>query len=393
MIQPQLLHPLQASIAGAAGRPDGWLLFDFRGSNPIMAAVIGREVVGSRRSYVFIPRDGIPTALVHAIDGELWRSWPAEWRKEVWVTREELARLLPPLIGGKRIAVEYSPNGAVPYLDYVPAGVLEFLRGAGAEPMSSAELVTRFCSVWDEADLASHRRAARIIAEIGQEAIALAGARAATADPITEGDLGRWILDAIARAGLVTQDSPSVSYGANAARNHYDPLQGESARITPGALLLVDLWGKEPGGVYADQTWMGAIGAPSPRNAQLWEVVREARDAALDYLRAHIGAGPVTGAEVDRAARAVITRYGLLGQTQCRTGHSIDRFGIHGFGPTIDDTESFDERLLIPGVGFSIEPGIYFPGEVGVRSEVNVHVGEEGVEVTPGEYQRELLVV
>ncbi len=393
MIRPQSLDQLQAILAGAAGRPDGWLLFDFRGSNPIMAAVVGPEVAGSRRSYVYLPRSGRPTALVHAIDAELWRGWPGEWRKETWVTREELARLVGPLINGKRIALEYSPGGAVPYLDYVPAGVLEFLRGAGAEPMSSAELVTRFCSVWSDADLASHRRAAALIAEIGQEAIALAGERARTSDPITEGDLGRWILSAIDRAGLVTESSPSVCHGANAARNHYDPLQGESAPITPGALLLVDLWGKEPGGDYADQTWMGAIGAPSARNAQLWEVVREARDAALDHLRAHIGAGPVTGAEVDRAARAVIERYGLIGQTQCHTGHSIDRYGLHGFGPTIDDTESFDERVLIPGVGFSIEPGIYFPGEVGVRSEVNVHVGEEGVEVTPGEYQRELLVV
>lgn len=175
MIQPESLDLIQTILADADGHPDGWLLFDFRGINPIMAAVVGPEVVGSRRSYVYFPRSGIPTALVHAIDGELWRGWPPEWRKVIWVTREELGRLLPQLVGGKRIAVEYSPHGAVPYLDYVPAGVLEFLRAAGAEPVSSGELVTRYCSIWSDADLASHRRAAAKIAEIGREAIALAG--------------------------------------------------------------------------------------------------------------------------------------------------------------------------------------------------------------------------
>jgi Xaa-Pro aminopeptidase len=162
----------------------------------------------------------------------------------------------------------------------------------------------------------------------------------------------------------------------------------------PGALLLLDLWATEPDGIYADQTWMAAIGSPSARAAELWTVVRDARDAALDLLRARLAAGePVAGAEADRAARSVIERAGYADGIICRTGHSIDRVGLHGNGPTIDDTESFDDRRILPGVGFSVEPGIYVPGEIGLRSEVNAHARSDGLDVTPGDYQRELIVV
>jgi len=373
---------------------DGWLLFDFRGRNPIAAAVLGDQIVGSRRVYVLIPPEGPPTALVHGVDAELWRWWPAQWPKRVWVTREQLDAELGALVRGKRLAVDYSPNGAIPYLDGVPAGVAELLRGLGATLVTSADLVTRYCSVWTPADLASHRRAAEAIAAIARDAIVLAGARAGGGHPITEHQLAVWIRERFDRARLVTESGPSVSLGANAARAHYEPTAEESAPIVRGELLLVDLWAKEPDGIYADQTWMAAIGAPSERDARLWTVVRDARDAALELIGGRVREGrPVRGAEGDAAARGVISRAGYLDFTVARTGHSIDRYGLHGFGPPIDDTETRDDRLLIPGVGFSVEPGIYLPGETGVRSEVNVVVGDGEVVVTPREYQRELTVV
>ena len=394
MITSRALPALHTVLAEVADPVDGWLLFDFRGINPIMSAVVGPEVVGTRRSYVYVPRGGVPTALVHEIDAELWRAWPAEWRRIVWIRREQLAEELRALVGGRRIAMEYSPMGDVPYADYVPAGTLELVRSLGAIPTSSAELVSRYCSRWSDADLASHRRAAEQIAAIARDALALAGSRANTDDPITEYSLGQWVLSAFDRAGLVTSSAPSVSFGANAARSHYDPTETESLKIIPGQLLLLDLWAKEPDGIYADQTWMAAIGAPSTRGAEVWGVVREARDAAISLLDARLRGGEdVTGAEADRASRAVIERAGMLDRTVCRTGHSIDRVGLHGFGPTIDDTESFDQRRIIAGVGFSIEPGIYFPGELGVRSEVNGFARADGLEVTPRVYQRELAVV
>jgi len=394
MLRPDDLPALHAALAALDEPVDGWLLFDFRGINPIMAAVVGAEVVGTRRAYVWLPREGTPVALVHMVDAELWRAWPAEWRKVVWVERERLGEELRRLVGGRTVAMEYSPNGDVPYGDYVPAGTLELVRAAGAAPVSSAELVSRRCSVWTPADLASHLRAAERIAGIAREGIARAGAAARSGAPLTEHDLTRWILEAFDRASLVTEWGPSVSYGPNAARAHYDAPAEGSAPLVPGALLLLDLWAKEPGGLYADQTWMASFGEPTQRAAALWTVVREARDAALDLLRARLEAGePVAGAEADRAAKAVIAAAGHAGHTHARTGHSIDRMGLHGYGPTIDDTESYDTRRIIPGVGFSVEPGIYVPGEIGVRSEVNAHARADGLDVTPGDYQRDLIVV
>jgi Xaa-Pro aminopeptidase len=394
MIQPDAESALHAALAALAEPVDGWLLFDFRGINPIMAAVVGPEIIGSRRSYVYIPRQGPPTALVHAVDAELWRDWPAAWRRIVWVRREELARELRGLVGGKTVAMEYSPQGAIPYGDYVPAGTLEFVRAAGATPVSSAELVTRYCSVWTSADLASHRRAAAHLAGIARAALTRIGERARNGDPVTEHEVTLWVLEAFERAGLVTNAPPSVSYGANAARLHYDaPAEGSRA-ITGGELLLLDLWAQEPGGVYADQTWMAAIGTPTARAKELWDVVRDARDAALDLLRERLAAGqPVAGAEADRAVREVIAAAGYGDRIVCRTGHSIDRVGLHGNGPTIDDTESFDSRRILPGAGFSVEPGIYIPGDIGLRTEVNAHARTDGLDVTPEDYQRDLLVV
>jgi Xaa-Pro dipeptidase len=394
MLKPDALPALRTALAELAEPVDGWLLFDFRGINPIMAAVVGEEIVGSRRAYVYLPPSGTPVALVHAVDAELWRDWPAAWRRVVWVRREELSRELAALVGGKTVAMEYSPGGAIPYGDYVPAGTLELVRSAGAKPVSSAELVSRYCSVWTAGDLAGHLRAAEILSGIARASFARIGERGRAGDPVDEHEVTRWVLEAFDRAGLVTESPPSVSYGAHAARPHYDAPAEGSSPIVPGQLLLLDLWAKEPGGIYADQTWMAAIGSPSPLAAELWSVVRGARDAALDLLRARLEAGePVAGAEADRAAYAVIAAAGYGDRIVCRTGHSIDRVGLHGFGPTIDDTETFDSRRIIPGVGFSVEPGIYIPGEIGLRSEVNAHARADGLDVTPGDYQRELIVV
>ena len=386
------LARLQPLIA-AAGL-DGWLLFDFRGRNPIAAAVLGNEILGSRRVFVLIPPSGTPTALVHAVDAELWRRWPAGWTKRVWVTREALAAELGALVRGRRLAADISPHGAIPYLDGVPAGVAEWIGSLGATLVTSADLVTRYCSVWTAEDVASHRRAAEAIAHIAREALRRAGAAAAGDRPIAEHELAAWVRERFDRAGLLSEGSPSVSWGPNAARTHYEPTAEESRPIARGALLLLDLWAREPNGIYADQTWMAAIGPPSRRDGELWEVVRTARDAALDLIRERVRAGvPVRGAEADAAAKAVIARAGHQEHTVSRTGHSIDRYGIHGLGPPIDDTETYDDRLLIPGVGFSVEPGVYLPGVAGVRSEVNVVVQERDIVVTPAEYQRDLLVV
>ena len=392
MLTPQSLARLQELISDQ--NLDGWLLFDFKGRNPIVSAVLGDWMIGTRRVFVKIPHNGVPIALVHEIDNELWRNWPKTWIKRVYISREQLETNVKALVQGERFALDYSPQGAVPYLDCVPSGLKDFLIGLGAELVPSIDLVTRFCSVWTSEDLASHVRAAAKVSEIAATAFGVASKASRREKPLSEYELAVWIRNAFDQAGLVTGSGPSVSVGANAARNHYEPAALGSKFIAKGELVLVDLWAREPGGIYADQTWMASVGAPNDRNALLWSVVREARDAALELLRERVHAGmSVEGAELDRAAKRVISEAGFEGNIASRTGHSIDRFGLHGFGPPIDDTETWDSRLLVPGVGFSVEPGIYVRGQIGVRSEVNVWVGEGEVLVTPERYQEALILI
>jgi len=380
-------------VIGDAGL-DGWLLYDFRGTNPIAKTLIGLEGMVTRRYFCFVPRVGAPVALTHAIEQGPWHEWPSVWEKRMYSGWRALEAELAALVSGKRVAMEYSPGDAVPYLDRVPAGVLEMVRAAGATVVSSGDLVTRFYAVWDASQLPGHRRAAEHLARIARAAFALAGANARAGTPMGEHDLAEVIRAEFAAAGLITDHGPNVSVGRNAANPHYEPTAEESSVIDVGDIVLIDLWAHEENGVYADQTWMASIGEPSARDRTVWETVRGARDAAIDFLRAQFAAGhPVRGGDVDDVAREYITARGFGDAFIHRTGHSIDSRDLHGSGPNIDNLETRDDRLLLPGVAFSIEPGIYLAGDVGMRSEVNGYIGDDGVLITPNEYQRELIIV
>lgn len=392
MLKREMLPALQSALAAA--RLDGWLLYDFQGLNPVARGMLELSGMTSRRIFVFIPCTGTPVAITHAIEQGPWESWPREWRKEKYSGWRVLESLLSATVKGKRIAMEYSPGDAVPYVDRVPAGVLEMVRNAGATIETSADLVSMFNAVWSDEQRAGHERAAVAVATIGQEAIRLAGSRAQGGKPLTEFALQSWIKERFESEGLFTDHGPIVAIGPNAANPHYEPSAEGSATINRGDVLLVDLWAKEKDGIFADQTWMGSLGPPSDRDNKVWLAVRDARDAAIALLHERIGAGkPVRGGEVDDAARAVITKRGFGEFFIHRTGHSIDPRDLHGSGPHIDNLETREERTLIPGVGFSIEPGIYLAGEVGMRSEVNGFIGRDGLLITPTEYQREMLVV
>ncbi|HKG95545.1 MAG TPA: M24 family metallopeptidase [Gemmatimonadaceae bacterium] len=400
MLTPDTLPALQAAIA--AQQLDGWLLFDFHGTNQIASGLLGLEGMVTRRVFAYIPREGVPTAVTHAIEQGPWRQWPAAWRREQYSSWRALDAALGRLVGGKRVAMEYSPRDAVPYLDRVPAGVLELVRAAGAEVVSSAELVTRFYAVWTPAQLASHRRAAERVAAIAREAMQHAGERASRGAAVSEYALQQWIAERFGGEGLEFDHPPIVAVGANAADPHYEPTAERARTIERGDVLLIDLWAREPAaaggagdpGIFADQTWMGALGEPSTEALEVWAAVRDARDAAIDLLKERIGTGaPVRGGEVDDAARAVIEKRGFGKYFIHRTGHSIDPRSLHGSGPHIDNLETREERLLVPGVGFSIEPGVYIPGNVGMRSEVNAYVAEGQIVVTPEAYQRDVIIV
>jgi Xaa-Pro dipeptidase len=392
VLQPESLPALQAALERAG--LDGWLLYDFHGLNPVAVGMLELPGMTTRRFFVYIPKRGSPVAITHAIEQGPWTAWPSQWSREKYSSWRALESQLGKLVKGKRVAMEYSPGDAVPYLDRIPAGVIEMVRAAGATVVSSAELVSTFYAVWSDVQRASHERAARAVSIIGQQAIRLAGSRADSASPLTEYALASWIRERFEGGGLETDHGPIVAIGPNAANPHYEPTAKSSATINRGDILLVDLWAREKNGVFADQTWMGSLGAPSARDSTIWQAVRDARDAAISLLRERINARqPVRGGEVDDAARAVITQRGYGDNFIHRTGHSIDPRDLHGSGPHIDNLETREERELIPGVGFSIEPGIYLEGDVGMRTEVNGFIGADGVLITPSDYQKDLLVV
>jgi Xaa-Pro aminopeptidase len=400
VLTPASLPALQRAIADAG--LDGWLLFDFQGCNPIAGGLLGLQGMVTRRIFVWIPRDGVPSALGHAIEPGPWRTWPAEWQHAAYSSWRELEGAVAGMVKGRRIAMEYSPGDAVPYLDRVPAGVLEMVRAAGArEIVSSGVLVTRFVASWTAAHLASHRRAAAAIRQIALDAFTLVGERARTARPIAEHEVMAWILDRFAREGLSTDHGPNVSAGANAANPHYEPTPDRPRPIVEGDVLLIDLWARETDaadpatvGVWADQTWIATVGAPSARAQEIWNAIRDARDAAIRKVTDDVAAGrSLRGGDVDDAARAVIDARGLGRFFTHRTGHSIDPRSLHGAGPHLDNLETREERLLVPGVGFSIEPGVYIPGEIGMRTEVNAFIEDGRAVITPDRYQRELIVV
>ncbi|MGH7619444.1 MAG: M24 family metallopeptidase [Gemmatimonadaceae bacterium] len=395
MLSPETLPEFQSALAEL--NVDGWLLYDFRGLNPIAAGLLRFEGMTSRRTFAFIPTKGVPVALSHAIEQAPWKHWPAAWPKEVYSSWKSLEGFVAKHVAGKRVAMEYSAGDAVPYLDRIPAGVLEMVRAAGATVVSSGELVSRFYAKWNDTHIASHERAAEEIAAIAQQALRLAGERSRGNSPIAEHELMAWIQQQFRNANLFTDHGPNVSAGANAANPHYEPSASAPRVIRDGDILLIDLWVREEGDApmpYADQTWMASLGPPTSDALDMWNAVRGARDAAIDLVRAKAAAGqPVRGADVDDAARAVIEKAGYGKYFTHRTGHSIDPRELHGSGPHLDNLETREERLLVPGVAFSIEPGIYVPGKIGMRSEVNVYMVPGEAVVTPRDYQRELLIV
>ncbi len=395
-LSPPLLEnfdfPALRELLGKLGA-DGWLLYDFHGINPAATRVLGIKGMGTRRFFVLLPREGKPVAIAHRIELASFDGLPGEVRP--YAAWRELHDQLRTLVGGKTVAMEISPADAVPYLDRVPHGVVELIEGFGAKVVSSGTLITRFAARWSPSELEGHARAAETIAEIARTALRWGGSELARGAEVRETAMQARVMEAFGRAGLVTDHPPIVGFQANAANPHYEPRAGSDRRLAAGDVMLLDLWaGVALGTVFADQTWMGFAGRePSEDVRRAWSVVRDARDAAVALLRARwMKKEPVTGAALDDAARGVIRAAGFGDYFVHRTGHSIDR-DLHGSGPHLDNFETADERALIPGVGFSVEPGIYLPGRFGIRSEINVYLGDSAPVVTPKQPQQELLLV
>ena len=375
----------------ASDRMDGWLLYDFHGSNPIAVSLAGLTGVHTtRRWYYFIPRAGAPQKLVHAIEPAVLDRLPGDTRR--YANRRELEAGVAALLQGSHtIAMEYSPNGAIPYLARVDAGTVEFIRGLGVTVVSSGDLVGRFEAAWDAEALATHRSASEKLYRIKDAAFAYAGARLAAGERVHEYALQQAMLGWFADEGLVADGPPIVAVQEHAGNPHYAPGPGQLRDLRPGELLLLDLWGKldRVGAVYADITWVGVAGEPPAEVLRAFEAVVAGRDAAIDFVQSRLAAGQaVQGWEVDRAAREPIDRAGYGSAFIHRTGHSLGT-DVHGNGVHMDDYETHDDRRLVPGTGFTIEPGIYGP-QFGVRTEINMVAGPAGAEVT-GPCQRTLV--
>tara|TARA_B110000116_G_scaffold271507_1_gene292471 strand:+ start:15076 stop:16278 length:1203 start_codon:yes stop_codon:yes gene_type:complete len=371
---------------------DGWLFYDFHGQNPIAKEMLGLQKT-TRRSFTLIPAQGEPTALIQAIEHGAWDHWP--WKILDYQGWAEMEEKLTSLLQEKpRLAMEISPNSNVPTLDRVPSGILQLLVRIGADVVSSGDFVSIFHSVWTEEQLKGHRRCAEIARKVAREAFEKAAKQVRHSKPLLEGELGDWIRNRLYDEGLENQPDCHVAIGKNAADPHYDPGQ-KGDYISEGEILLIDLWGKEGAeGVFADQTWMGILDRQvSPRVQKIWTAVRNAREEAIKFLNdSHVAREKICGYQVDDVCRQAIAMSGFGDFFVHRTGHSMD-VDLHGSGPNLDNLETRDDRTLISGVGFSVEPGVYIPNEVGIRSEINVYWGPEGPEVTPKNRQSEILTL
>lgn len=378
---------LGAALATAGA--DGWLLFDFQGHNPVANRFLDFGGLGSRRLFVLLTPVGDPVAVAHKIELQPLAGFPG--RILPYARWEELHDALRKLVAGKTVAMEISPLDGVPYLDRVPHGVVELIQSLGGKVVSSAPLVTRFAARWSSAEAAQHLRAAEVVAEIAREALAFAVTQGGRG--LTESALRQRVNDSMKAQGLEPDHPPIVGFAVNSGNPHYEPVAGRDLTLGADQVVLLDLFGRYPGAISADQTWMGFSGPrPPARVTAVWTAVRDARDAALDLVRKAGAAGDqLAGFQVDRAAREVIERAGFGPYFVHRTGHSMDR-DLHGSGPHMDDYETHDDRLILPGCGFSVEPGVYLPNEFGVRSEVNVYWSEAGPVVTPQQIQRELIL-
>jgi Xaa-Pro dipeptidase len=372
---------------------DGWLLYDFRGVNPVasrLTGIAGSGHMATRRWYYLIPREGTPTRLVHAIERHNLDGVPGS--TVVYAGRESLTEGLRGLLAGRRrLAMEYSKDCAIPYLSRVDAGTIELVRSHGVEVVSSGDLVQRFEAVWDDAALASHRTASAALYRIKDRALAYVRAALAAGRPLTEYDVQQDMVQAFRDEGLISDSAPVVGTQANAGNPHYLPTAASHRAIGRDEVLLLDLWGKlpAPGAVFADITWMAFTGRSIPARVQsAWTAAAGARDAAIAFVQEGIAAGrPVRGFEVDATARKVLIDAGYGAHVLHRTGHSLGQ-EIHGNGVHMDDYETHDDRRLVPGLGFTIEPGLYFD-DFGIRTEIDMTVGLQQATVT-GDIQREM---
>lgn len=374
---------------------DGWLFFDHHQRDPLAYRILKLNPTRTmtRRWYYLIPAQGEPKGLVHAIESGALAGLPGKTRiYSSWGAQVDGIKSL--LSGCRRIAMQYSPNCAIPYVSLVDGGTLELVRSTGVEVFTSANLVQLFEARWSAEQLEMHLEAGRRVDRIRAEAFQSIGTALTANRTINEWQVNRFIRDGFEKSGLVTDHGPIVGVNANMSNPHYEPGPEGSHEIHKGDAVLIDMWAKldRSGAVFYDITWTGYCGAEPPSAIlNVFEIVRDARDRAVERVQSAMRKNEsIHGFDVDDAARGYIKDKGFAEYFVHRTGHSIGE-EVHGTGANMDNLETHDERRIIPGTCFSVEPGVYLP-EFGIRSEVNVYVGPGDARVT-GEKQQKLVPI
>jgi Xaa-Pro aminopeptidase len=371
---------------------DGWLFYDFHNRDAIAARILKMDTkrFASRRWFYYIPASGEAQKLVHSI--EPWRCDHLPGKKNIYLPWQQQHQLLKEILGNaKKIAMQYSPNNAIPYVSIVDGGTIDLVRSFGVEVVSSADLVSIFESHLSMEDYASHCRASESMQMIKDSAFKEIARRIKAGDNPTEYEIYEYMLDLYKQENMIAEDGPIVAINEHAADPHFEPRKDITTKIKEGDLVLIDLWAKknEPGSIYYDITWMGYVGKEVPEKIEnIFQIARKGRNAALDLVVKRFAEGkPVCGMEVDDACRKVIEDAGYGKYFIHRTGHNIGE-EVHGNGCHIDNLETKDERVIIPGTCFSVEPGIYMPDEkLGFRTEIDVFVTDEGKVEVSGKQQ------
>lgn len=385
----------QVQEALRAAHLDGWLFFDHHRRDPLAYRILSipADVSVTRRWYYFIPAAGAPRKLVHNIEnGSLDTLTGEKQSYSSWADQQ--AKLADILVGAKRIAMQYSPKCAIPYVSMVDAGTLELVRASGADIISSADLVQQFDSLWTSQQFDMHVEAGKRVDLARREAFDFVAERIRSGEAVSEFQVQQFMCMRFAQLDLYHDHGPTVAVNSNASDPHYEPSERRSSPIQSGDVLLIDCFAKlnKPSAVYYDITWTGFCGDSAPSEVEnVFTVVRDARKAACQLVKDRVSAGyTLAGFEVDDAARTWIVEHGFGEYFIHRTGHSIGE-DVHGTGANMDNLESHDERKVMPGSCFSVEPGIYLP-HFGIRSEVNVFVHADGASVT-GEEQEKLILI
>jgi Xaa-Pro dipeptidase len=390
----QKIHSIQHALREF--KIESWLFYDFWKRNEYAQRILEypTHILNTRRFFYLIPANGEPRKLVHSI--ERWNLDHLPGEKTIYLSWQSLEEGLKTILKGfKTVAMEYSPNNAIPYISKVDAGTIEMVKRCGVEVVSSMNLAQYFESRWTEEAYKDNLETARIMRGIVDETFGFMKHRITSKERLTEYDVQQFMKNRFTENGLISMEAPNCSVNANSGNPHYEPTKDVHAELHEGDFVLIDLWAKKnkPGATYNDITWVGYLGTSVPEKyTKIFNIVKNARDAAVDFLKKSFAEKKtVRGCDVDDVARKVIVDAGYGEYFIHRTGHSITE-DLHGSGANMDNLETKDERLIIPETSFSIEPGIYFMGDFGIRSEINVYVSKNYEVIVPGEPRQQEVV-